>query len=50
MTKPGSVLEFFTAIKCMCEAFWAFITQIKMTDFPTPSVTSASEIPTPSYT
>ena len=33
ITKPESLMDFFTSIKCICRPFWAFL-QTEMTDFP----------------
>ena len=45
ITKPECFLAISTAIKCMCEHFWAFL-RAEITDFPTLSYTSTREIPT----
>ena len=47
-TTPERFFDFFTATKCTCWPFWAFL-QTEMTDIPTRSYTSTGEIPALSY-
>ena len=47
-TTPERFFDFFTATKCICWPFWAFL-QTEMTDFPTRSYTATGEIPALSY-
>ena len=48
ITKPEGFLNFFTAMKCIFQPFWAFL-QTEMTGLLILSYTSTSEIPTLSY-
>ena len=47
-TTPERFFDFFTATKCICWPFWAFL-QTEMTDTPTRSYSSTGEIPALSY-
>ena len=43
ITKPGSFLDFFTAIKCISQHFWVLLAA-EMTDFPILLYTTTSQV------